>query len=213
MPEIVDLTLPLSGETRVFPGYPRPIIHKWTTIKEEGYYSNMVFMVEHSGTHVDSPAHFVEGAPTIDEVPPSKFVAEGVVLDFTSKEPGQAITAGEIREALGKLGVESGRGLYLLIAMGWDTAPDDVWLKYPYLTEDAARLIASMGFEGIGLDSPSPDYAPFMVHKILLPQGILIVENMAGLTRLAGQRFKMIMAPMKIKGGSAAPVRVLAILE
>ena len=213
MAEIVDLTLPLSGETRVFPGYPRPIIHKWTTIKEEGYYSNMLFLVEHSGTHVDSPAHFVEGAPTIDEVPPSKFVAEGVVVDFTSKEPGQAITAGELREALGKLNVESGRGLYLLIAMGWDRVPDDVWLKYPYLTEDAAKLIASMGFEGIGLDSPSPDYAPFMVHKILLPQGILIVENMAGLTRLAGQRFKLVVAPMKIKGGSAAPVRALAILD
>jgi len=210
---IVDLTLPLSPETRVFPGYPKPVIHKWASFHEEGYYANFLFLVEHSGTHMDSPAHFVPGAPTIDKLPPGKFIGKAVVLDFTHKEPGQPVSKDEVSKALQEAGVEPGPGWYVLFAFGWDKAGDDVWLRYPYLSDDAARLLARLGVDGIGLDSPSPDYHPFMVHKILLPQEAVIIENMAGLTGLAGEKFTLIVTPLKVAGGSASPVRAFALLD
>ncbi len=210
---IVDLTMTLTPQTRVFPGYPQPVIHKWATFHEEGYYANFILLVEHTGTHMDSPAHFVPGAPSIDKLPPSKFIGKAVVLDFTSKEPGQAITKNEVKQALEVAGVEPGPGWYVLFAMGWDKVGDDVWLKYPYIEDEAARYLARLGIEGIGLDSPSPDYAPFMVHKILLPQGTVIIENMAGLTELVKEKFTLIVTPLKIGGGSASPVRALALFD
>jgi len=94
--KLIDLTVKISHDTPVFPGYPQPIIHKWTSLKEEGYYSNMVFIVEHTGTHMDSPAHFIEGAPTIDEIPPGKFFAKAVVLDFARKRPGEVVGEREV---------------------------------------------------------------------------------------------------------------------
>jgi len=210
---IVDLTLPLSQETRVFPGYPRPVIHKWATFHEDGYYANFLFLVEHSGTHMDSPAHFVPGAPTIDQLPPSKWIGRAVVLDFTHKAPGEAVGEDEVAEALDRAGVRPGPGWYVLFAFGWDRVDDEKWLRYPYLSDEAARYLARLGIEGIGLDTPSPDYQPFMVHKILLPQGAVIIENMAGLTGLAGREFTLIVTPLKIAGGSASPVRALALLD
>ncbi len=215
MPRILDLTQPLGPETRVFPGYPPPLVHKWSTYCEDGYYANFVFMNEHSGTHMDSPAHFVPGAPTIDELPPEKFVARAVVLRFV-KSPGERITWSEVEEALSSLDARVGPGWYVLFALGWDRVDDEDWLRYPYLDEDAARGLARLGIEGIGLDSPSPDYEPYMVHKILLPQGIVIVENMARLVELHRESpvvDQLIVAPLPIRRGSASPVRALAVIE
>ncbi len=206
----VDLTMKLSPETPVFPGYPQPVIHKWTTIREEGYYSNMIFMVEHTGTHMDSPAHFIEGAPTIDEIPPEKFIARAVALDFSGKGPGGVVSEREVDEALSRLGVEPGRGWYILFRYGWDGVRGEEWVRYPYLSDAAAEMIKGLGVEGIGMDTPSPDVAPFNVHKILLPESIVIVENMANLARVAGRVFELIVTPIKIAGGSAAPVRAIA---
>ena len=211
--EIIDLTQTLTPKTRVFPGYPQPIIHKWATYNEEGYYANLLLLVEHTGTHIDSPAHFIPGAPTIDQIPPSKFIGKAVVLDLTHKEPQQPITKEEIKQSIKETGTEPGPGWYILIALGWDKVDDETWLKYPYIEDNAARHLARLGIEGLGLDSPSPDYPPFMTHKILLPQNTLIIENLTNLTKLIKETFTLIITPLKIGKGSASPIRALALLD
>ncbi len=206
----IDLTVDISPETPVFPGYPQPIIHKWTSLREEGYYSNMIFMVEHTGTHMDSPAHFIEGAPTIDKLPPERFIAKAVALDFAWKKPGEAVSEGELNKALDELGVEPGRGWYVLFRFGWDRVRGEEWLKYPVLEDRVAEVLRGLGVWGIGLDTPSPDRAPFNVHKILLPESIVIVENMGNLGEVVGRVFELMVFPLRLKGGSASPVRAIA---
>ncbi len=207
---LVDLTQPISPSTRVFPGYPHPIVHKWTTIREDGYFSNLLVFVEHTATHMDSPAHFIEGGPTIDRLPLEKFFARAVVLRF-EKKPGEPVSRREVEEALRSSGARPGRGWYLLFAFGWDRVESmDDWLKYPYLEDDVADLALELGVEGIGMDTPSPDLAPFNVHKKLLPRGVVVVENMANLVDLAGRTFELVILPLKVEGGSGAPVRAVA---
>ena len=213
MASIVDLTMSIGPNTQVFPGYPVPVVHKWTTIREDGYFSNMLFLVEHTGTHMDSPAHFIEDAPTIDRLPPEKFVARAVALGFRSKKPGERLSERELDRALSEVGVEVGRGYYVLVSFGWDSKRGDEWLRYPYISDEAAAMLRDLGVEGVGVDSPSPDYAPFNVHKTLLPEAIVIIENLSGLERVVGRAFDFIVAPIKIEGGSAAPVRALAVFK
>jgi len=210
---IVDLTQGIGPETKVFPGYPQPIVRPWTYLDKHGYYSNWLLLVEHTGTHMDSPAHFIEGAPTIDRLPPEKFLARAAVVAF-KKKPGEPVSRSEFEDAVRSLPERPGKGWYILVAFGWDRVGDlETWVKYPYLEDDVADYIAELGVEGIGLDTPSPDNAPFNVHKKLLPKSIVIIENLAGIQDLAGKTFKFIAAPIKIHGGSAAPLRALAVLE
>jgi len=76
---IIDLTMKLKTGSPVFPAYPIPIVHTRVNIRDHGFYANLLMMVEHTGTHVGSPAHFIEGAPTIDMVPLDRFMGLGVV--------------------------------------------------------------------------------------------------------------------------------------
>jgi len=210
MSKLVDLTQPISPSTRVFPGYPQPIVHKWTTVREDGYFSNLLVMVEHTATHMDSPAHFVEGAPTIDKLPLEKFFARAVILGF-KKKPGEPVSRAEVEDALKSVGVRVERGWYVLFALGWDRVEGmEEWLNYPYLEDDVGDLLAELGVEGVGMDTPSPDKAPFNVHKKLLPRGIVIVENMANLVELSGRVVELTILPLKVEGGSGAPVRAVA---
>lgn len=213
MSTIVDLTQPISPETRVFPGYPQPIVRPWTYLDKHGYYSNLLLMVEHTGTHMDSPAHFVEDGATIDMLPLEKFMARAVVLGFR-KKPAEPISRREFEDALRGLDVRPGRGWYILVSVGWDKVGSmDEWTRYPYLEDDVADLLLELGVEGLGLDTPSPDVEPFNIHKKLLPRNIVIIENLANIDGLAGRNFEFIALPVKIAGGSAAPVRALAVFK
>jgi len=212
---VVDLTMEIRTGTPVFPGYPVPVVHTWTTIKEHGYYSNLLIFVEHTATHVDSPAHFIEGAPTIDEVPPERFMGLGIVLDASHLPPKGKITAEFIDSKLKELGVEVGPGYVVLFYTGYDSkAGTPEWFNHPGLDESGARYLAEKGVNAVGIDAPSIDHEPFPGHRILLPKGIVIYENLTNLRELLGvRRFHFIGLPLKIFKGSASPVRAVAIVE
>lgn len=208
---IVDLSMELRTGAPVFPGYPVPIVHVWTSIEEHGYYSNILMLDEHTGTHVDAPAHFIKGAATIDEVPLERFMGEGVVIDVSGLPPKAAITEELIREAL--KGADVGPGWVILFRTGYDEkagTPD--WFNHPGLDEGAASYLASLNVNAVGTDAPSVDQQPFPAHRILLTKGIPIYENLTNLTEVSGKRFKFYGIPLRIRKGSASPVRPIAVV-
>ena len=213
--KIIDLTMDLKTNAPVFPGYPIPIVHRWTSIEEHGYYSNLLMFVEHTGTHVDSPAHFIKDAPTIDKVSLERFMGKGVVIDVTGLAPKAAITAEIIESKLKELGVEIGPGWIVLFYTGYDTkAGTPEWFNHPGLDESGAKYLAEKNINAVGIDAPSIDQAPFPGHKILLPKGIVIYENLTNLKKLLEKPgFQFIGIPLKIINGSASPVRAIAIVE
>jgi arylformamidase len=212
--DVVDLSVPMTSlDTPVYPGYPQPLKAIFTTIRENGYASFIWTFVEHSATHVDSPGHFVEGAPTIDKVPIKKYVAKGVVLDFTREEPKYSITRADISSRLERSHKQVGPGWMLFFHTGYTAKSKTTeWLNHPQLTEDACKYIVELGVEAVGFDAPGPDYAPFLAHKTLLPRTISIYENLTNLDKLSNKDFLFVGAPIALAGGSAAPVRAVALI-
>jgi len=202
-------------DTPVFPGAPQPLKAAIQTIKEDGYLSYLWAFSEHTATHVDAPSHMVEGGETVDKVPLSHFVGRGLVLDVSKRPKGRPISAEEIERALVAAGHGSlkGRGWILLLRTGFTAKRRTAeWLEYPDITKDACDLVIKKGFEAIGIDSPSPDRPPFVVHKTLLPKKIVIFENLANLERVMGKKFLFVGAPLALEGGSASPCRAIALV-
>ena len=161
----------------------------------------------HTGTHVDAPAHFVEGATTIEDVPLETLVGPAVVLDLTS------VTSSEI-------------GPDDLIAAGLDDS-ERVLLKTPNstgalreaekspwvgLSEAAAELLVERGVRLVGIDYLTID-APagevdWPVHHVLCGAGVAILE-VIDLSDIAPGRYTLAALPIKLVGSEAAPARTV----
>jgi kynurenine formamidase len=88
-------------------------------------------------------------------------------------------------------------------------------LHFPGLAEDGARLLVERGIAGVGLDTPSIDHGPsqdFIAHRVLMGADVYALENLADLSAIPPRGATVYALPMKIGGGSGAPVRVLALL-
>lgn len=222
--QVLDLSCPIESlSTPVFPGYPQPLKSAFTTIQENGYRSYIWSFVEHTSTHVDSPAHFLQDGATIDKIPISRYVSNGVVLDFSKEAANYAIGKEDIVKALQSAGkTDVGPGWALLFYTGYTSkAGSPEWLKHPELNEDAAKFIADKEVNAIGFDAPSPDHGEisasgklsgFAAHRILLPKEIAVYENLNNLDKLLNKDFLFVGAPLRLVGGSASPVRALAVI-
>jgi arylformamidase len=208
--EVIDLSISLGPKTRVFPGYPQPAKKAFTTIKDQGYNSFMWSFVEHTSTHVDAPRHFFDDGISVDNVPIGRYVSQGIVLDFTNKNPRYSISKEDIRRSIDS---RVGPGWAILFHTGYtEKSNTDQWMEHPELSEEACKYIAELGVNAVGFDAPSPDHAPFAGHKILLPKMISVYENLTNLDKLRGKNFLFIGAPLALEGGTASPVRALALV-
>ena len=212
--EIVDLSVPMKSlDTPVFPGYPQPLRLTYTTVGKEGYASFVWTFAEHTSTHVDSPAHFFEDSMTIDQVPLNRYIGPGVVLDFRNRGKNYGITREDVESSLQKLGRKLPENSIILFYTGYtDKSTSSEWMEHPVLTEGASKYVVSLKANAVGFDSPSPDHSPFPAHKILLPEKIAVYENLWNLDKLIGKDFFFVGAPLRLYGGSASPVRALALV-
>jgi kynurenine formamidase len=188
---------------------------------------------EHGGTHLDAPYHFArEGAP-VDEIPLGRLVGPAAVVDVSASagdDPDYRVGVADLEawEA------EHGRipdGAILMLDTGWaerwpdreayqgtaESGPEAVpELHFPGLHPDAARwLVEERDVAAVGLDTPSIDYGQsteFMSHRILYEAGIPGLENVARIDRLLPTGAYVVALPMKIGGGSGAPVRVVGVV-
>jgi arylformamidase len=78
--KVVDLTLGISPNIRVFPGSPQPSFIRWSKFDIHGYDSEVMFLSTHTGTHIDAPSHFISGADNINQVEIDRFVCKNTLL-------------------------------------------------------------------------------------------------------------------------------------
>jgi kynurenine formamidase len=202
---------------------------------EKGYfYSSFKFSAEeHGGTHFDAPVHFGNGQKFIHEVPIEQLHGPGVVVDVTRQSAENrdyliSVTDFENWEkSHGKIPV----GAIILLNTGfgkyWEdhakytgtlkTGQEGVdELHFPGLDPGAARwLVENRKINAIGLDTPSIDYGQskdFQTHRILCAAGLTMYENVANLDQLPEEGAYIVALPMKIRGGSGAPLRIVAII-
>lgn len=215
MKGVVDLSVALKSlDTPVFPGVPQPLRTTYQTVKENGYSSFVWTFAEHTGTHVDAPAHFFDGKLPIDRVPIKRFVSEGAVLDFSRKPEMYSITTKDLKGELRRSGRKVGPGWILLFYTGYTSkSRTRRWMNHPGLSGEACKYISTLGVNAIGFDAPSPDHEPYLAHKILLPNTICIYENLSNLEKLLKKSFIFVGLPLALSGGSASPVRAIALLK
>jgi len=211
--EIIDLSIPIrSLHSPTYPGQPKPVKAALATITSDGYATNLWVLDEHTATHVDVPAHFIKGGDSVDAVPPERFVGWGIVADLTDLPPKHVVSANELRSRITYSNTRR-KPTVLLLRTGYGRyAGTGEWFNHPVLGSDACRYVVKAGFKALGTDAPSPDQEPYVAHKILLPSGIVIFENLTNLDLLVGREFLFVGAPLKLVGGTASPVRALAII-
>lgn len=233
--QVLDLTYSFDKNTIYWPtadGF------KWT--KDQwgpnpgGYFyaSASYAASEHGGTHIDSPLHFAEGQQSTDEIPVTRLIAPAMVVDVTAachRNLDYLVSADDITTWEGAHG-RIPEGAIVLVRTGWgkywpdakhylgtdEHGPTAVAkLHFPGISAEAARLLASRRVSGVGIDTASIDYGQskdFQAHRILYAQNIYGLENVANLDRLPPTGALVIALPMKIKGGTGGPVRVVAVL-
>jgi kynurenine formamidase len=199
-----------------------------------GYYyaANNFAAAEHGGTHLDAPVHFAEGRHTADQIPLDQLVGAAAVVDVTARADADrdyrldvAALEGWEREhgAIGERAI-------VLVRTGWSSRwPDKVRylgtgrtgpeavpeLHFPGIDSAAARWLVTRKVKAVGIDTPSIDYgqsSTFDTHQILFQADIPAFENVAHLDRLPATGATVIALPMKIRGGSGGPLRIVAVV-
>jgi len=213
----IDLAHPYQEGMTHPPVAGPPCIETVLQVGRDPYNLQRFTFVTHLGTHVDAPLHFVSGGRTIDSYDLGELGGTGWVLRV-EKAPNQPITVRDLEAT----GAQVERDQIVLIATGWDVkfATDD-YHTHPYLSEDAARWLLDRRVKLVGVDCFSADMPvplrpkgfDWPVHHLLLGHGILIAENLANLTVVAGRKLLIGAFPLKIRGGDGAPARIFALEE
>lgn len=233
--EIIDLTHTFSEESVYWvtaEEFHLEEVAKGQT--EHGYFyaANNFSTAEHGGTHIDAPIHFAENAQTVDEIPLENLVGAGIKIDVSEKalqNPDYLISIedlqnwekenGQIPEKTIVL-LQTGYGKFYPDAkkyLGTKNRGEDAVkeLHFPGLAPEAAEwLIENRKIKAVGIDTASIDYGQsqkFKTHVALMTNNVPAFENVANLDKLPASGFKIIALPMKIKGGSGGPLRIIAL--
>lgn len=227
---VVDLTHAIGPSSPFWPGSAEtPFSYDILAAHPDGTPVMGAYHVpEHFGTHLDAPIHGGQGLLTSDAIPVDRFFAPAVILDVTEKAAANPDYAATEEDAL-QWEALHGRipdGAVVIVRSGWarrwdqgDTyynRGEDGALHFPGFAVSLARfLIDERDINGIGLDSGSVDpgnASGFPVHSIVNGAGKYHLENLADLSSLPEVGAGLIVAPIKIEGGSGGQVRVYAVL-
>jgi len=202
---LYDASVTIHQEMLLYPGDP-PFKLQSLYRLDKGDPFNLceMSMGTHIGTHVDTPAHYFDNGPGVDQIPLEVMVGPGIVLDMRGKPYVD-------RQAL----AESPMGDYRRVLLKTDNAKrllqSEFVSDYAYLTEDGAAFLVDRGVQLIGIDYLSIERfkapgAP--VHRTLLDGGVLILEGV-NLVEIPPGPCKIYCLPLKIKDADGAPARVL----
>ena len=234
--KIVDLTYSFDAES-VY--WPTAETFKLETdaegMTENGYYYSAYrySAAEHGGTHLDAPVHFAKGRNSVDQIPVDQLTGAGLVLDVTKQCAGNAdylISVADFQDWEKKNG-EIPVGSIVLLRTGFGKFYPDrrkylgtdergaaavAKLHFPGLDPEAARwLTQNRSIKAVGLDTASIDRGQstmFESHRALFEKNVPAFENVANLDQLPVKGFTIVALPMKIKGGSGGPLRIIAML-
>ncbi|MCA1843710.1 MAG: cyclase family protein [Actinobacteria bacterium] len=203
---IIDISRPIGPETPVWPGDP-PVLLEPVARVADGDPADVsrLSLGTHTGTHVDPPAHFLPGTPTVDALDLDVLVGPAVVADFPAGPiDGDALESAALAEGATRV----------LLKTGGDAG---------LLTPEGASWLVDRGVRLVGADTLSiepdtnrpgvrgcPPEEQYPVHRILLGAGVVIVEGL-DLTAVTPGPYQLVCLPLRIVGGDGAPARAVLI--
>jgi kynurenine formamidase len=233
---MIDLTHAFDEQTIFWPTeIPFHLERGFAGVTAGGWYytANRFSMAEHCGTHIDAPIHFSKGAHTVDEIPLARLLGAAVVIDVVKEcreNPDFLVTADVfqawekghnhrldetivlVRTGFGPFWPDRARYLGTTVA-GTEAVAN---LHFPGVDPDAAAwLVAERRIKAIGIDTASIDRGQsktFATHVALCAHNTPAFENVAQLEQLPDYGFSVVALPMKIRGGSGGPLRIVALV-
>lgn len=212
--KIYDLSLPIKPNMVVWPGQAKPKITVKTISSADSSCSTNFTLNSHNGTHVDAPKHFIKGGKTIDKIEAEKLAGPCKILDLTNffKTGGPA----EIGWAhFGGIKVRKGDRILIKTGNFKYLEGKKFTTDYISLSLDAAKNLIKKQINLIGIDYLSIEKKGnpgHPVHKMLLKEGIVIVEGL-NLKDVEKGEYILACAPLKLEGADASPARVFLIKE
>lgn len=204
---IVDVSVPIKTAMTVYRGNPAVRIRPAMTLRKDGVNLSELCLGSHTGTHVDAPAHFLEGGRGIDRLPLSCFIGPASVADLRAVRGG--ITADDLRRA--RIPKDARRVLLKTRNSSWWHPARPFRTDFVYLAPDGADWMVERAVELVGIDYLSIEgyrMAGAPTHKRLLGAGIPIVEGLDLFNVTAG-RWQLIALPLRIKDGDAGLTRAV----
>jgi kynurenine formamidase len=232
--DLLDLTHAFDERTIYWPtepGFQLQVGTAGMTPKGYFYAANRFSSAEHGGTHLDAPIHFYKDRRTVDQIPLRQLMGEAVVIDVADQcavDPDYQIGIADLRRWEENHRRQLADVIVLLrtgFGRRWqnrkeylgtdETGPAAVAnLHFPGLAPEAAQwLVENRLIKAIGIDTASIDYGQskqFGSHVKLFEHEVPAMENVANLEELPDEGFTVIALPMKIAGGTGAPLRIIA---
>jgi kynurenine formamidase len=225
---VLDLAYAINDKLVPWPGDERWFEAKTNaTVEKDGYFTRSFWMLEHYGTHLDAPIHFPPGTTPLDKIPPRQFFGPAIVFDIQAESGTNAdylLPATRIDDWEARHG-RVPEGAIVLLRTGWASRWPDAktyrnedssgCMHFPGFSAKAVERLIERKISGIGCDTISVDCGAsqdFAVHHLALGAGLYHLENLADLSELPEKGAFLIVAPIKLEGGSGGPVRVFALL-
>jgi kynurenine formamidase len=233
---VVDLSYPFDANSVYWPtAEPFKLETDFEGVTDKGYFYSAYrySAAEHGGTHLDAPVHFAKGHQAVDEIPLQQLMGRAIVIDVTkhcAANRDYLVSVADF-ESWEKQNGRIPTGVIVFLRTGFGKHYPDrkmylgtdergagavAKLHFPGLDPAAARwLTQNRSIKAIGLDTASIDYGQstlFESHRILFEKNVPAFENVANLDQLPVKGFSIIALPMKIKGGSGGPLRIVALL-
>lgn len=222
--ELIELGQYLEEKMPNHPSHSRFYKEVWHSHANGDFcLDHQLILNEHNGTHVDSFGHYINkpGYELIDQIPVSALCGPALTIPAGFLQPRQTLEAAHIEEWEAKNGkIPKGHIVFLDYdwMKYWALRPNEghFTANYPGLGKSGAELLVSRGVRLVGVDTLGVDADGAVddpAHLVLLSNRVPIVENLRNLGKLQGKKAFFVALPLLIRGGSASPVRPIALVD
>jgi arylformamidase len=216
---LIDVSHVVESGMITYRGLPAPLVCDFLSREASRdpyapgteFHIGRIDMVANTGTYLDAPFHRFEDGPDLAGLGLAQLAALPGIVVRQPWERGLMVDTARFE------GIEVA-GKAVLVHTGWDRhwGSDAYFEDHPFLTAEAAQLLANRGAALVGIDSHNIDDTRTKsrpVHSILLGAGVPICEHLTNLGALPDEGFTFTAAPPRIEGMGTFPVRAFALLS
>lgn len=202
---IIDISMLIHRDMPVYKNREekRPRHYVQSSIPPQTVNDSSIDMNLHTGTHLDSPFHMIEGGSPTEFLPLERLICKARVIDLTQVEAG--ITEADLKPH----DIKAGEFILLKTRNSFNKGGGE---QFVYVEMSGAKHLAARGIHGVGIDTPGieREQPGHETHISLLSQDIIILEGLE-LAHVAPGTYTLIALPVKIKDADGAPTRAVLV--
>ena len=211
--KVIDLTQKICNNMPVFSKDELPELKTVNTVNKDDYMMTCIKIYSHNGTHMDAPAHVINNGITLDKISIENFIGSAVVIDCRDLKNNKEKVIDYKYIENNKENADKAEFIIFNTGYSKSWGKKEYFEECPVLSKEVADYLVEKRKKGIGIDLMSLDEmnsVTLPIHKILLKNNVLIVENLTNLDRIGDEIFIFSAMPLKYQNADGAPVRALA---